>query len=97
MRSWLKELHRGRSTLVLFEFLSMCSEKTRERSTSSSGVVDALLERLHTLLRLMVGKEFSTGRLADRVQDILPIYLLHFWTKQYSTSRQHQRDCASFG
>jgi len=45
----------------------------------------------------MVGKEFSTGRLADRVQDILPIYLLHFWTKQYSTSRQHQRDCTSFG
>ena len=62
---------------VLLEFLSMCSEKTRERSTSSSGVVDALLERLHILLRLMAGKEFITGRLAYRVQDILPIYLLH--------------------
>ena|SRR5438876_8790843 len=46
---------------VLLEFLSMCSEKTRERSTSSSGVVDALLERLHTLLRLMAGKSFLQG------------------------------------
>jgi hypothetical protein len=62
---------------VLLAFLSMCLKKTRERSTSSTGVVDALLERLYTLLRLMVGKEFTTERLADRVQDFLPIYLLH--------------------